>query len=129
MRFALSRTLTLGLVAASIAASPFAAHADDHHDHGGYQNYNRGGDNHGGYNGGGYNRGGDDRRDHDGGNGLAGALLGLGVGALVGGAIISSQQPQYAPPPVYYAPPPPVYYAPPPPAYYAPPPGAYYQQY
>jgi hypothetical protein len=44
--------------------------------------------------------------------------LGLGVGALLGGAVAS------APPPAYYAPPPP-YYGAPPPAYAAPPP-AYY---
>jgi hypothetical protein len=54
---------------------------------------------------------------------LAGALLGLGAAAVVGG-IIASQ------PHVVYAPPPPVYYPAPaysysyayPPAYYAPPP-------
>jgi hypothetical protein len=50
---------------------------------------------------------------------VAGALVGLGVGALVGGAIVASQQPYYAPPPVPYAPAP-AYY--PPPAY-GPPPG------
>ncbi len=48
-----------------------------------------------------------------GGNFVAGALLGLGVGAVVAAR------------PHYYAPPPPVYYAPPPPVYYAPPPGYY----
>lgn len=57
---------------------------------------------------------------HDGGNdagaAIAGALLGLGLGVIVGGAIANSAAP---PPPVYYsAPPPPTYYAPPPPAYY-----------
>lgn len=57
--------------------------------------------------------------DHRGGNAVAGALVGLGVGALIGGAIVASQQPYYAPPPVPYAPPP-AYY--PPPAY-APAPG------
>jgi hypothetical protein len=58
-----------------------------------------------------------------GGNFAAGALLGLGVGAVVGGALAPHY---YAPPPVYYAPPPPVYYAPPPPVYYAAPPPVYY---
>jgi hypothetical protein len=58
-----------------------------------------------------------------GGNFVGGALLGLGLGAVVGGALA---QPRYAPPPVYYAPPPPVYYAPPPPVYYAPGPPVYY---
>jgi hypothetical protein len=58
-----------------------------------------------------------------GGNFVGGALLGLGVGAVLGGALA----PHYyaPPPPVYYAPPPPVYYAPPPPVYYAPPPVYY----
>jgi hypothetical protein len=41
---------------------------------------------------------------------IAGAILGLGVGAAIAGA--------YAAPPYYYAPPPPVYYAPPPAPYY-----------
>lgn len=59
--------------------------------------------------------------DHRGGLGPAatGALVGLGVGALIGGAIVASQQPYYAPPPVAY-PPPTAYY--PAPAY-RPPPG------
>lgn len=59
-----------------------------------------------------------------GGNFAAGALLGLGVGAVVGSTVARPHY--YAPPPVYYAPPPPVYYAPPPPVYYAPPPPVYY---
>ena len=50
---------------------------------------------------------------HDDGGAVAGAIIGLGVGALIGGAIVASQ-PHYAP--QYYAP----AYAPPPPAYYAP---------
>jgi len=58
--------------------------------------------------------------DHHGpGPAVAGALVGLGVGALIGGAIAASQQPYYAPPPVAY-PPPGAYYPPPP---YAPAPG------
>lgn len=53
---------------------------------------------------------------NDAGAAIAGALLGLGLGVVVGGAIANSAAP---PPPVYYsAPPPPTYYAPPPPAYY-----------
>ena len=55
---------------------------------------------------------------NDGGAVVGGALLGLGVGAFIGGAIAASQAP--------YAPPPAVYYAPQQPAYAAPPPGAYY---
>jgi hypothetical protein len=56
-----------------------------------------------------------------GGPGIAGAILGLGAAAVIGGVIAS--QAYAPPPPVYYAPPP-AYY-PPPPAYYAPPPGYY----
>jgi hypothetical protein len=85
------------LLATGLAASPLTAEA---HWHGGGGCYNCGG------------------------NFVGGALLGLGVGAVVGGALAPRY---YAPaPPVYYAPPPPVYYAPPPPAYYAPPPPVYY---
>jgi len=76
--------------------------------------------NHGGW-GGGYGR----HWDHRGPGPVAGALLGLGVGAVVGGVIVS--QPYYAAPPYAYAPPPPVVYAPPP-AYYAAPPGYYAAQ-
>jgi hypothetical protein len=105
------------LAASAMATAPLAANAQDyHHDNGGYHNDYRGG-------GGDYNRGydrghGDYDRGRGGGIGAGGILLGLGIGALVGGAIVASQQPRYAPPP-------PVYYAPPPPAYYAPPPGDY----
>ncbi|HEY4040734.1 MAG TPA: hypothetical protein VGM32_02695 [Rhodopila sp.] len=92
-------------IAAGLLAAP-AAHAE-WHGHGG-----------GGWHGGGWHGG------HEGGwhrgPGVAGAILGLGAAAVVGGVIASQA---YAPPPVYYAPPP-VYYAPPP-AYYAPPPGYY----
>ncbi len=65
-------------------------------------------------------RGGHYDRGHDGGGiGVAGgALLGLGVGAVIGGAIASAAPPAYyPPPPVYYPPPTPAYY-PPPPVYY-----------
>jgi len=80
-----------------LAGSPLAAEAHWHDGGGGYR--------------------------HGGGNFVGGALLGLGVGAVVGGALAPRY---YAPPPVYYAPPPPVYYAPPPPVYYAPPQPVYY---
>jgi len=55
---------------------------------------------------------------HDGNAGavIGGALLGLGVGAVLGGALAAGP-PVYTPPPVYYAPPAPAY-APPPPVYY-----------
>ncbi len=117
-----SKKLGLMLAAAMFAAAPVLAYADDHHDYG--HDGNRGGyghqDNRGDY-GRGDNRGDYDRHDdHGGGIGAGGVLLGLGLGALVGGAIVQQQ---------YAAPPPPVYYAPPPPAYYGPPPGAYYPSY
>jgi hypothetical protein len=62
---------------------------------------------------------------------IGGALLGLGIGALIGGAIVGAPPAYFPPPPVYYPPPPayypspPAYYAPPP-AYYAPPPPVYH---
>lgn len=55
-------------------------------------------------------RGGYERQDNSGAM-VGGVLLGLGIGALLGGALAP-------PPPVVYAPPPPNYYAPPPPVYY-----------
>ena len=102
-------------VAAGLLAAP-AAHAD-WHGHGG------GGWHGGGWHGGGWHGGG----WHGGyrGPGVAGAIVGLGAAAVIGGVIAS--QAYAPPPPVYYAPPPayyaqpPGYYAPPP-AYYAPPP-------
>ena len=54
-------------------------------------------------------RGGHDWHHHDDGGAVAGAIIGLGVGAMIG-AIAASQQPHYAP--QAYAPPPPAYYAP-----------------
>ena len=103
----LAATATIPL-AVAIMAAPTAAHAD----------YYRGG--YGGYRGGHYGH-----RGIGTGAVVGGAILGLGVGALLA-------RPYYAPPPVVYAPPP-VYYAPPPayayapPAYaYAPPPPTYY---
>ena len=89
------------LLATALAASPLSAEA----------HWNGGGGGGGCYN--------------CGGSFAGGALLGLGVGALVGGALAPRYYAPPPPPPVYYAPPPPVYYAPPPPVYYAPPPGYY----
>jgi hypothetical protein len=89
-------------VAAGLLAAP-AAHAE-WRGHGGYGWHGGYGHYHGGWRG----------------PGVAGALLGLGAAAVVGGVIASQA---YAPPPVVYAPPP-GYYAPPP-AYYAAPPGYY----
>ncbi len=96
-------TLLAAIAAIGLVAAP-AAHAQPRNWHG-HGNYYRGGY-HGGYRGGP-------------GPAATGALVGLGVGALIGGAIVASQQPYYAPPPVPYAPAP-AYY--PPPAY-APAPG------
>jgi hypothetical protein len=79
-----SRLASTLFLSAMLAGSPLAAEAHWHDGGGGYR--------------------------HGGGNFLGGALLGLGVGAVVGGALA----PRYyapPPPPVYYAPPPPVYYA------------------
>jgi hypothetical protein len=104
------RTWSALLIAAPVAigllAAP-AAHADWRHQGGGW-----GGGRH-------YEQ----HRGNGGGDAVAGALIGLGVGALIGGMIAASQPPPqyYAPQPQYYAPPP-VAYAPPPyaaPAYYA----------
>ena len=104
MLFRKSTLMITGLVAAGLLAAP-AAHADWHGRgygwHGGYPHWEHHHDN--------------------GGAAVAGALLGLGLGAIIGGAIASQ-------PPAYYAPPPPVAYAPAP-SYYAPPPGYYYAPY
>jgi hypothetical protein len=94
------RSLTaLALTTALVA--PLPASAQNWHDHGGHHDHDRGYDHHSGNSG----------------AVVGGALLGLGVGALIGGALASSQPAYRAPPPVYYAPPPPGYYAPPPPVY------------
>jgi hypothetical protein len=94
------RSLTAFALATTLVA-PLPASAQNWHDRGGHYDHDRG-------------------YDHRGGNGgavVGGALLGLGVGALIGGALTSSQPAYRAPPPVYYAPPPQGYYAPPPPVY------------
>jgi hypothetical protein len=73
-------TLLAAIAAMGLVAAP-AVRADGHrvwHDHGHY--------------------------DH-GGSATAGALIGLGVGALIGGAMVASQQPYYVPPAVGYPPP------------------------
>ncbi|HEY8290005.1 MAG TPA: hypothetical protein VIG49_12105 [Acetobacteraceae bacterium] len=94
-------------VAVGLLAAP-AAHADWRHRGGGWGGHEQ----HYGHGGGGVSP-------------VAGALIGLGVGALIGGVIASQAAPVYAAPPVAYAPPPayyppaPTYYAAPPPAYYA----------
>jgi hypothetical protein len=89
------RTWTSLLIAAPVALGLLAAptaHADWRHHGGGWGN---------GWHG----------HEHRGnGNAVAGALLGLGVAAVIGGVIASQQPYYYAPPPVAYAPPPPPYY-------------------
>ncbi len=95
MKKVLTTLSVFALVAAGYAASATAANADGwHRGYGGY----------GGY-GPGYYRG---YHHHNGGGAALGAgLLGLGVGALIGGAIAYSyEQPRYyEPAPVYVAPP------------------------
>ena len=99
-----STLLVAATVAAGLLAAP-AAHADwrGHHEwHGGgwHQCWHH--------------------ENHDNGAAIAGAVLGLGAAAILGG-VLASQQPAY-----YAPPPPPVVYAPPP-GYYAAP--GYYSQY
>jgi uncharacterized membrane protein len=79
---------------ASVVSPAFAAERWTHHHGGGggHERHDWGGRG-GGYGGGGYGGGG---------YGFGGALLGLGVGAALGAAIVA--------PPAYYAPPPVVYY-------------------
>ena len=62
--------------------------------------------------------GGEHWRSHGDGGRVGGALLGLGVGALLGGAIYGTHQYYATPPAVYYPPTRGGYYAAPPPAYY-----------
>jgi hypothetical protein len=94
--------LALAALLASMLATPAPA---QHQNHG--RGYGQSRQWHGGrsYGGNGYN-------DNSGAV-IGGVLLGLGVGALLGGALV-------APPPVVYASPPPYAnpYAPPPPVYY-----------
>jgi hypothetical protein len=82
--------VALGLLAAPAAHADWRHHGWEGHDRGGWRGY--------------------EHRDRGNGDAVAGALIGLGVGALIGGIIASSQPQYYAPPPVAYAPPPP--YAP-----------------
>jgi len=83
----------LGVLTAS------AAHADRRHHEGWHEGWREG---HGGWH---------ERHDHGDGDAIAGAIIGLGAAALIGG-IIASQSQYSAPPPVVYAPPP-AYYPPP----------------
>jgi hypothetical protein len=91
------RTWTSLLIATPVALGLLAApsaHADWRHHDGGRDGGWHGYEHHGGGNG----------------NAVAGALIGLGVVAVIGGIIAASQPQYYPPPPVAYAPPPPPYY-------------------
>ena len=106
--FLIAVPVALGLLSAPVA------HAEWRHQGGGGWGHHGGGWDHhaGGWGHQGY-------RHRGNGGAVAGALLGLGAAAVIGG-IIASQQPQYAPPQAYYAPQPSYYpgYAP---TYYYPP--------
>ena len=109
-------------LAVSLLAAP-AANAEWGHRGGGWSGHGGGWGGHGGgwggHGGWGY------RGGYRGPGPIAGALLGLGAAAVIGGVIASQ--------PYYYAPPPPVAYAPQPyhpaPGYYAPPAPYYAQPY
>ena len=106
MRFrVLTRSFSLLALAAPLAVMLATPALAQHQDHG--RGYGQSRQWHGGrsYGGDGYH--------NDSGAVIGGVLLGLGVGALLGGVLV-------APPPVVYAPPPPYAnpYAPPPPVYY-----------
>jgi hypothetical protein len=124
---ALALAATLAIPPATPAAAqhgPDRGHYDRGHDDRGHYDrghYDRGRYDRGHDDRGRYDRGHDDRDRGHGGNGgavVGGALLGLGIGALIGGAIASAPPAYAAPPPVYYAPPPVYGGPPPPPAYY-----------
>jgi hypothetical protein len=133
------RRLTSLLMAVPVAAGLLAAPAAyaDNWNHGG-GGYHGGGPRPGygpGYHGGGYPPGyrGGYHGGYNNGPAVAGAVVGLGAAAILGGVIASqAYRPPppvvYAAPPGYYAPPP-GYYAAPPPTYYAAPPGYYPQPY
>jgi hypothetical protein len=115
----IKRTLGLLLLATAMAAPlslPAAAEDRGHEDRGHYDHrYDR---HYGHY---------DYHRGPGPGVVVGGALLGLGVGAVIGSHLMAPPPVVYAPPPaVVYAPPPAVVYAPPPAVVYAPPPPAYY---
>ena len=106
MRFpASTRSFSLLALTASLAVTVVTPALAQHRDHG--HGYGQSGQWHGGR-----SYGGDGYHDNSGAI-IGGVLLGLGVGALLGGALVAPPQVVYAPPPPYanpYAPPPPVYY-------------------
>ena len=123
MRSGLFRTAA-GVIALSLLAAPMAHaqwHGHDDHDRHEWRGHEWRGHDY---------RHHDDDREGGGGDALAGALIGLGLGAVLGGVIAS--QPQYAAPPPVVTGPPPGYYPPPgyapAPAYGSPAPQGYYTQ-
>jgi hypothetical protein len=110
----LTRSFSLLALAATLAvtlATPVAAQHQDRGRHAPPSQWH-GGNSYGGY-----------RNRDDSGAIVGGALLGLGLGALLGGALVAPPPAAYASPPYYYYNngPPPYYaypYAPPPPVYY-----------
>lgn len=121
-RFPLTRGLAVGALVAGLA-SPVALSTTAQAQ--GWNHWHGGG---GGWHGGGWHGGGGYYGGPGPGVAIASGLLGLAVGAAVGGALVGPPGPVYAaPPPVVYTPPPVYYAAPPPPVYYAaPPPPTYY---
>lgn len=115
-RFNLSRSLGALAIGAVMTASIAGSAIAEPHDHGWHHDRWHDGGWHG------------DRGYYQDNTGAAigGALLGLGVGALLGSTLAPPPQAYYAPPPQSYYAPPPVYYPPPPQSYYAPPPPVYY---
>jgi hypothetical protein len=107
---ALALAATLMIPVAVPAVAQQGRDRDWHGDRGGHYDRDWRGDRGGHYD--------HDRRGGGGGAAVGGALLGLGIGALIGGAVMSSQPAYRPPPPVYYAPPSPAYNAPPPPPVY-----------
>lgn len=117
----LLRSLTSLALAATLAVALVTPAGAQHYTRGG-GGYQRGYSSHYGWHGG-HPYGGYGYHGYPGAY-VGGALLGLGLGALLGGALLAPPPIVYAPPPTYYYyryGPPPYYaypYAPPPPAYY-----------
>ena len=110
--------LTSGPAAAQPHGRPGQGHGGPGHGGSGHNGSGHGGPGHRDWNRGEHWRGGGDQyRGGNGGAVVGGALLGLGLGAVLGGAVLAPR-PYYTPSPVYYPPAPPGYYGGPPPAYY-----------
>lgn len=92
--------VALGLLAAPAAHAEWRGHGGGGWAHGGGWGHREGGW--------GHREGGWGYGHHGGGGALAGALLGLGAAAVIGGVIAAQPPVMYAPPPAYY--PAPAYY-------------------